>query len=166
MFGHTVKGPLKLLKEKWLAVGCSAPTNFLKYVSSFCSRLSRACELPKEVKSAQSKIKSRYNQKSKHRVFNSGDQVLLLLPIPGSVFQAQYNGTYIIDHKVGECNHLFKTPDRKQKSRLCHVKPYFDCCQTGFADVKALTVLKVSSTETEVDDAVSEVAQSRLPNSG
>lgn len=97
-------------------------------------------------------MKTWYDQKAKHRVFSSGHQVLVLLPIPGSVLQAQYSGPYITE-SVGECNYLVKAPDRKRKTCMCHVnllKPYIERNQTVCAEVKALAVLNVSSTETEV----------------
>ena len=43
VFGHTVRGPLKLLKEKFLSNNDSS-LNLLQYVSDFKDRLSRACE--------------------------------------------------------------------------------------------------------------------------
>ena len=43
VFGHTVRGPLKLLKEKFLSDDDSS-LNLLQYVSDFKTRLSKACE--------------------------------------------------------------------------------------------------------------------------
>ena len=43
VFGHTVHGPLKLSKEKFLSNDDSS-LNFLQYVSDFKNRLSKACE--------------------------------------------------------------------------------------------------------------------------
>lgn len=126
-------------------------------------------KLAKEnLKAAQGKMKTWYDRKAKHCVFCSGDQVLVLLPIPGSALQAQYSGPYTIDRQVGECNYLVKTPDRKRKTRMCHVnllKPYSDRIHTAVTEVKALAVLNVPSIETENSVAVTEIAQSRLPNS-
>ena len=46
VFGHTVRGPLKLLKEKFLSQE-DTPLNLLQYVSDFRSRLLTACEAAK-----------------------------------------------------------------------------------------------------------------------
>ncbi len=117
VFGHTVRGPLKLVKEKWLAFEHLTPTNLLDYVSKFRFSLGRACELAKEnLKAAQGKMKTWYDRKARHRVFSSGDQVLVLFPVPGSVLQAQYSGPYIIERKFSECNYLVKAPDRKKEN--------------------------------------------------
>ena len=51
VFGHTVRGPLKLLKEKFLSQE-DTPLNLLQYVCDFRSKLFKACE------AARSNLKS------------------------------------------------------------------------------------------------------------
>lgn len=68
-------------------------------------------------------MKKWYDQKAKHQVFSSGNQVLVLLPIPDSVLQTHYSGPYIIEQKVGECNYLVKNPDHNGN-------PYVPCLIT------------------------------------
>ena len=46
VFGHTFRGPLKLLKEKFLSQE-DTPLNLLQYVSDFRNRLLTACEAAK-----------------------------------------------------------------------------------------------------------------------
>lgn len=43
VFAHSVHGPLKLLREKWLCEGTEQ--NLLDYVSNFRFKLRRACEI-------------------------------------------------------------------------------------------------------------------------
>lgn len=53
----------------------------------------------------------------------------------------------MIDHQVGECDYLVKTPDRKRKARLCHVnllKPYCERNKPMISDVKIVVVLNTS----------------------
>ena len=57
VFGHTVRGPLKLPKETFLSEDDSS-LNLLQYVSDFKNRLSKVCEAARSnLKSAQSKMK-------------------------------------------------------------------------------------------------------------
>ena len=92
VFGHTVRGPLKLLKEKFLSVDDSS-LNLLQYVSDFKDRLSKACEAARtNLKSEQRKMKHWYDENAKERKFMPGDRVLALLPIPGKPLQARYYG--------------------------------------------------------------------------
>jgi transposase InsO family protein len=64
VFGHTVRGPLKLLKEKLLS-NQDTEINLLDYVSDFRYKLSKACEVARaNLHSAQSKMKARYDKKN------------------------------------------------------------------------------------------------------
>ena len=58
VFGHTVRGPLKLFKEKLLSHD-DVLLNLLPYVSDFRTKLSNACEMAK----ANLKISSKFNEK-------------------------------------------------------------------------------------------------------
>lgn len=120
IFAHTVRGPLKLLKDKWLCGGTEQ--NLLDYVCNFRLKLRRACEIAKDnLEVAQIKMKTWFDRHAKVREFQPGDKVLVLLPIPGESLQARYSGSYAIQKKVGDRDYLVATPDRRRGSRLCHV---------------------------------------------
>ena len=90
VFGHSVYGPLKLLKEKFLS-NDETPLNLLQYVSDFRNRLSRVCEVARSnLKTSQGKMKARYDNHVIDRKFKPDDKVLVLLPIPGRPLQARY----------------------------------------------------------------------------
>ncbi|KAL3987989.1 helicase SRCAP [Sarotherodon galilaeus] len=64
VFGHTVRGPLRLLKEKWLSESHRVEHNVLDYVCAFKERLSRACQLARDhLGRAQGGMKARRSQK-------------------------------------------------------------------------------------------------------
>ena len=89
VFGHTVRGPLKLLKEKWLTE--TSDLNLLDYVSTFKERLYNTCKLAQEnLKTSQMKMKTWFYKDARNRVFKPGDKVLVFLPIPGHPLQARY----------------------------------------------------------------------------
>ena len=129
VFGHSVRGPLKLLKEKFLS-NDETPLNLLRYVSDFRNRLSRACEVARSnLKTSQGKMKARYDNHVIDRKFKPGDKVLSLLPIPGRPLQARYFGPYTIDKKTSDLNYIINTPGRRKNKQMCHVnmlKKYFD----------------------------------------
>ena len=104
VFGRTVRGPLKLLTEKWL--NDATDTNLLEYVSTFKYKLNRASEIAREnLKEAQTKMKKWYDKDAKSREFSPGDKVLVLVPIPGHPLQARYHGPYVIESKVDEVDY-------------------------------------------------------------
>ena len=129
VFGHSVRGPLKLLKEKFLS-NDETPLNLLQYVFDFRNRLSRACEVARSnLKTSQGKMKARYDNHVIDRKFKPGDKVLALLPIPGRPLQARYFGPYTIDKKTSDLNYIINTPGRRKFKQMCHVnmlKQYFD----------------------------------------
>uniref|UniRef100_A0A674NZL8 Gypsy retrotransposon integrase-like protein 1 n=1 Tax=Takifugu rubripes TaxID=31033 RepID=A0A674NZL8_TAKRU len=112
VFGHEVRGPLKLLKEQFLlprgGEGCSIP----EYVLRLRECLQRACTLAKSsLASSQKKMKRRYDQKAVPPSFQPGDRVLILSPIPGSALSAKFSGPYVVEKKVNDTNFIIQTPD-------------------------------------------------------
>lgn len=80
--------------------------------------------------SAQSKMKKLYDRQVEKHVFLIGDQVLALLPIISSPFQAKFGGPYSVVKKVSELNYVIATPDHRSPTQLCHInwlKPYHLC---------------------------------------
>ena len=64
VFGHTVRGPLKVLKESWLIEEFSI--NLLDQVSTLRNRLTVACELvQRNMKLAQTRMKRWYDKNAK-----------------------------------------------------------------------------------------------------
>ena len=82
VFGHTVRGPLRVLKDQLIS-GSASSQNVLTYVSRFRERLHSACALAREALSAsQKRMKRHFDEKAVPHSLQTGDQVLVLLPIP------------------------------------------------------------------------------------
>jgi hypothetical protein len=47
--------------------------------------------------------------------------VLVLLPVQGSALTAKFSGPYVVERKLSETDYIIRTPDRRRKTRLCHV---------------------------------------------
>ncbi len=123
VFGHSPRGPLKMLQEQLLSQSHSVTDkNVLDHVSSFHERLHSVWKLARQsLESSQSQMKSRYDKRTVQRSFEPGDQVLVLLPLPGSTLQAKFAGPYGIEEKLSDTDYVVKTPDRKRKTRVCHI---------------------------------------------
>ncbi|XP_076859481.1 uncharacterized protein LOC143512733 [Brachyhypopomus gauderio] len=131
LFGRTVRGPLRLLYERWLGAPQSTSTQpVCDFVETLRKRLSTVREIAsRNLKSVQADMKIRYDQKAVDRSFKVGDRVLVLLPIPGSPLCTRFSGPYMVKAKTSPTNYILATPDRRRKSRLCHInllKPYID----------------------------------------
>lgn len=120
VFAHLVRGPLKLLREKWLCE--RTEQNLLDYMSDFRFRLRRACEIARDnLEAAQARMKGWFDKHAKSREFQPGDKALVFLPIPGSSLQTRYSGPYLIQEKVGDRDYFEGAPDRHRRNCLCHI---------------------------------------------
>lgn len=121
VYGHEVRGPLKLVKERWLAEP-QVETNLLEYVCYFKDRLYKAYDMAKSnLSNSQERMKSWYDKNARERSFQVGEKVLILLPIQGEPLRAKFSGPYIIERKLNSVNYVVKTPDRRKTRRVCHV---------------------------------------------
>ena len=122
VFGQTVCGPLKLLKELWLAEDTS--DNLLDQVADLRYRLIRANELVKiNLVKSQNKMKVWYDKKARKGSFKVGDKVRTCSASNYSTaFTGKvYCGPYIITRKVSDVDYVIATPDRRKSQRLCHI---------------------------------------------
>ena len=87
VFGHTVRGPLALLHD--LVTQPEPPQNLINYVYGFRHWLYMAGERTKEsLASTKTKMKQLYDRKAEIHQLSPNHQVLALLPLVGSPFQA------------------------------------------------------------------------------
>lgn len=185
VFGHTVRGPLNLLYDQWK--DAEPPKNLIDYVNGFRQKLYAAGELArKNLACAQNKMKQLYDRGAERRDFHVGDQVLALLPVVTSPFQAKYVGPYKIKEKISDHNYIIATPERRKSTQLCHVnllKPFYERtpaavtsdqgapepARAGCAVGKVSTIHTPQTVSTVVEDGLpavdSAVLQGRLKNS-
>ena len=171
VFGHTVRGPLKLLKEKFLSDDDSS-LNLLQYVSDFKNRLSKACEAARSnLKSAQTKMKSHYDENALDINVEPGDKVLALLPIPGRPLQARYYGPYTVHKKLSDVNYIVNTPGRRKQNQLCHInmlKKYIDRDNSVISSVNLVNSVPHEQNQRDTEDmnfVKSDPSSSKLQNS-
>ena len=155
VFGHQVRGPLKVLKEHLMDK--TEESHLLEYVSSFRERLHKACDMAKEnLAVAQGKMKSWCDKRTKQRYFQKGDKVLVLLPVLGQPFQSKYYGPYIIDRKINAVDYVVNTPGRRKQRQLCHInmlKEYHERASVGKTEVAVTAVVGcIVQEENEVED--------------
>ncbi|XP_069976068.1 uncharacterized protein [Penaeus vannamei] len=175
VFGHEVRGPLRLLREKWLS--SEGDSNILRYVMDFRRRLTKACELARaNLSEAQRRMKSWYDKNTRPRSFSSGDKVLVFLPVPGPSLKARYFGPYVVERKISNLNYVVQTPGRRKKSRLCHInqmRPYFERNDFPMSENKGesaeILVTQIIDTvkacNGKDDDSLDSVPHSKLCNS-
>lgn len=94
VFGHNVRGPLKVLQEQLLC-STSSKTTAADYVLRCRERLQRAVRLAQEsMAMSQWKMKERFNRRKRTvaRQLLPGDSVLKLQPSPSAALIARSSG--------------------------------------------------------------------------
>lgn len=167
VFGHEVRGPLKMLKEHWLEE--DTKYHLLDYVSSFKERLLKACSMAKEnLAATQKKMKVWYDRKVCKRGFQRGDKVLVLLPVHGQPLQTEYYGPCVVDRKVSEVDYVVNTPGRRKQKQLCHInmlKKYYERTDESSVAVVASTVVGQEVLEAKSDSEESSMGDSEYGRS-
>ena len=98
------------------------PKNLIDFVNGFRHRLFVAGGMARDkLQMSQGKIKKNYDRHTEQREFSPGDQVLALMPIVGSPFQARYTGPYTVIEKLSDLNYFIATPGRRKSKQLCHI---------------------------------------------
>uniref|UniRef100_A0A3B1J3T9 Gypsy retrotransposon integrase-like protein 1 n=1 Tax=Astyanax mexicanus TaxID=7994 RepID=A0A3B1J3T9_ASTMX len=169
VFGHTLRGPLKAMQESLMTHSDTVQSkSVLEYVDSFRERLHKAWEIAGEtLKSSQGKMKKDHDKRAVSRSFSPGDQVLALLPVPGSCLSARFSGPYVVEKKLSETNYLIGTPDRRKKYRVCHInmlKLYLTRV-SEVGDAAPVLVTAAINAQDGGDESYSSNATARVPNS-
>uniref|UniRef100_H3C3V9 ribonuclease H n=1 Tax=Tetraodon nigroviridis TaxID=99883 RepID=H3C3V9_TETNG len=116
VFGHTVRGPLRMLRERYLSVTVSPKQSVIDYVSSFRERLRKACE-----NRAQ-----RAGQKLRNEKPYRGHLKLMIRCYACFQYQVLHSRRSSVvriglRRSVDETDYVISTPDRRRKSCVCHV---------------------------------------------
>ena len=148
LYGRDVRGPLDVLKESWEAERRS-DLNVIAYITLMRERIEEMSEhVHQNMQSAQTQQKSWYDKNARERSFQTGDQVLVLLPTSTSKLTAQWQGPYTVVEQVGKVNYRIRMPDRRKKQTVFHVnmlRKWHTPAATGFLSTCV-------PTDKEVDD--------------
>lgn len=164
VYGHEVRSPLTMMRERLLEP--QAQGDLLQYVSTFRDRLKAAWKVAAQnLTGAKERMKARYDRKAVQRSFVPGDKVLVLMPVGGEKFGTRFNGPFTVVRKVGACNYVISTPERRQKTRLCHINLLKLYVERDSASPVACVVVAATEDEKEEEWFSPEPVAARLQNS-
>ena len=94
MYGHTVRGPMEVLKELFTKTGTDEEVkSAYQYVIDLKNRIRDTCELAHQhLSKASDRYKKYYDLRSRPRSLEVGDQVLVLLPTDSNKLLLQWKG--------------------------------------------------------------------------
>ena len=121
LYGRDVRGPLDILKETWSS-DKQSNLNVISYVLMMRDRLeSMAAEANKKEEIAKLKQKMWYDKEARECSLDPGDKVLVLLPTSSSKLEAQWQGPYTVEERVGKVNYRISTPGHWKKTVVYHI---------------------------------------------
>ena len=82
---------------------------------------SMAAEANKKEEIAKLKQKTWYDKGARERSLEPGDKVLVLLPTSSSKLEAQWQGPYTVEERVGKVNYRISTPGHRNKTEVYHI---------------------------------------------
>ena len=121
LYGRAVRGPLDILRETW-QTDCRSDESVLSHVLAMREKLAHMTELVESnLKQAQKQQKRWYDRTASEREFQTGDQVLVLLPTETSKLLAKWQGPYQVLRRVGKVDYLVDMHDRWKRKRVLHI---------------------------------------------
>ncbi len=97
--------------------------------------------------------------------FEANYLFFILLPIAGSPLQVRFSSLYTIAEKLSETNYVVRTPDRRKKSRVCHVnmiKLYVGKERNGGEAMPISTIVTTLASFVHEDDDLRAQVETRL----
>lgn len=150
LYGWDVQGPLDLLNKTWTATEHKpGEQGIVQFVLQMRDRLSSYREEAEEnLREAQRKQKTWYDQQARQRDFEPGQKVLLLLPSSNSKLLAKWQGPYTITRRMGPVTYEIHHPDKKKPRQTYHVN-LLKAWREAPAATPALLVRQVEVEEEE-----------------
>ncbi len=121
VYGRHARGPLDILRESWIAEKGSKES-VVSHIICVRERMEEMMKMvANNLTSAQQTQKTWYDKGARLKVFNPGDQVLVLLPTESSKLLAQWQGPYEVVKQQGPVDYIVNMHDRRKKNRTFHV---------------------------------------------
>jgi len=166
IYGHTVRGPLSLLKDLWEAsernITDETRTAY-EYVINLRERLAETCKVAQEeLQKAGDSYQYYYDRKAKDRYLKEGDKALLLLPTNSNKLLMHWRGPFTVVKKINKWNYMINVNGVDKKFHINMLKRYYERgeCETERTadDVmvdgdEGVTVASVAVIHNEESDA-------------
>ena len=101
LYSQEVRGPLDVLKEEWEAEKHSNES-VVSHILAIHERMEEMTEIVSaNLKEAQQRQKTWYDQTARERELEPSEEVLVLLPTSSNKLLTQWQGSYCVVRKVG-----------------------------------------------------------------
>ncbi|XP_071791644.1 uncharacterized protein [Asterias amurensis] len=125
IYGHTVRGPLTILKELWTGNAPEEVKTTYQYVVDLKERLETTCKLAREeLAKSSTRYRKYYDTRTKDRTFQVGDQALVLLPTDNNKLLMQWKGPFDVVRKVAQNDYCLEMKDKQRTFHANLLKKY------------------------------------------
>ena len=126
LFGHEVRGPLFLIKEKILLGNCSnEEIPVTQYVMQMREKIKEFMNLANRNElQSKKKQKTYFDRSCRKRSFKLGDKVLLLLPTSNNKLVAEWKGPFEVVRKVNKVDYVVRIDNRERMYHINMLKPF------------------------------------------
>ncbi|KAJ1195759.1 hypothetical protein NDU88_005027 [Pleurodeles waltl] len=128
--GHTVRGPLTLVKEGWEQPLKAPKQDIVDYVLGLRPRMAQYMKKASKNLQASQELQKQWNdQKAVLIQYQPGQKVWVLGPVAPRALQDKWSGPHLIVDKKGGVNYLVDLGTARSPFRVIHVnrlKPYYD----------------------------------------
>ncbi len=122
LYGRQVRGPLDVLRDAWEQPSDPQPVPVLQYVLQMREKMDKMAKLVHDnMEKAQVRQKDCFDKKTKARVFQPGQEVLLLLPTSDNKLLARWQGPFKVLRKMGPATYEISMPEHRKKKQTFHV---------------------------------------------
>lgn len=168
LYGRSVRGPMTVLKQMWLQEGTDDEVkSSYQYVFDLREKLEEVMELANNnLRNSQARYKSYYDKGAKTRSFDTGDQVLILLPTDANKLLMQWKGPYKVLDKLGSNNYRVNIKGTSKTYHANMLKKYFTCdndeSSEPLVNTSAVVIVNSASVAAVIVDTDDTTADSEL----
>ena len=126
LYGHSVRGPLFLLKDKILDESKDPDlVPITTYVMNMRNKIRECLEISeKNEKFSKSREKTYYDRSARKRKFNVGEKVLLLLPTSNNKLLSEWRGPYEVVRRINDVDYLIRIGEKERCYHINMLKKY------------------------------------------
>uniref|UniRef100_A0A3P9LR23 Gypsy retrotransposon integrase-like protein 1 n=1 Tax=Oryzias latipes TaxID=8090 RepID=A0A3P9LR23_ORYLA len=160
LYGWDVQGPLDLLQKSWEDSAIKTKEegrSVVQYILEMRERLQNyRNEAELHLQKAQKMQKTWYDQHARHREYQPGQKVLLLLPSSTSKILTKWQGPYMVTRKISPVTYEIEHPERKKKKQIYHVNLLKEWKEQVTQPVKATLVVGQPEKEAVNEEVLKE----------
>ena len=139
IFGHNVRGPLFLIKERLLEPDDVEQIPVTKYVMDMREKIRNFMQLSNENESvSKRKQKVYYDRKTRKRNYKLGDKVLLLLPTSTNKLLAEWKGPFEVVRRINDVDYVIRIMDKERVYHVNMLKPFYERATEDLVKINVL----------------------------